>query len=107
MTIIRKLVFGLLALGAAAMATVAPASAQQTLRGQVLGAGAPIADAMVTLWAASAGAPGQLAQTRTGADGRFTLNAPGARGKDVTLYLVAKGGTPKAAANKGPTMPSP
>jgi hypothetical protein len=101
MTIIRKLVFGLLALGAAAMATVAPASAQQTLRGQVLGAGAPIADAMVTLWAASAGAPGQLAQTRTGADGRFTLNAPGARGKDVTLYLVAKGGTPKAAANKG------
>jgi hypothetical protein len=101
MTIIRKSVFGLLALGAVAMVAVAPASAQQTLKGQVLGAGAPIADAIVTLWAASAGAPGQLAQTRTGADGRFTLNAPGARGKDATVYLVAKGGTPKAAANKG------
>jgi hypothetical protein len=101
MTIVRKSVFGLLALGAVAMAAVAPASAQQTLKGQVLGAGAPIADATVTLWAASAGAPAQLAQTRTGADGRFALNAPGARGKGATLYLVAKGGTPKAAASKG------
>ena len=99
MTIIRRSAFGLLALGAVAMVAGAPASAQQTFRGQVLGSGAPIAD--VTLWSASAGAPTQLAQTRTGADGRFTLNAPSARGKDATLYLVAKGGAPKAAANKG------
>jgi hypothetical protein len=63
MTIIRKSVFGLLTLGAVAMVAVAPASAQQTLKGQVLGAAVPIADAIVTLWAASAGAPGQLAQT--------------------------------------------
>ena len=101
MTIIRRSVFGLLALGAVAMVAGAPASAQQTFRGQVLGSGAPITDATVTLWSASAGAPTQLAQTRTGADGRFTLNAPSARGKDATLYLVAKGGAPKAAANKG------
>jgi hypothetical protein len=40
-----KSVLGLPALGAAAMAAVAPASAQSTLNGQVLGAGAPVANA--------------------------------------------------------------
>jgi hypothetical protein len=101
MTITRMFWLGVAALGAAVTAAVAPASAQSTLNGQVLAAGAPIANATVTLWAANAGAPAQLAQTRTGADGRFALNTPGARGNDVTLYLVAKGGTPQAAANKG------
>ena len=76
-----KVWLGLLALGAAVTAAIAPASAQ-SLNGQVLGAGAPIANTTVTLWAASAGAPAQLAQARTGADGRFALNAPGARGKE-------------------------
>jgi hypothetical protein len=74
------------------------AAAAGQLQGQVLGGGAPIANSTVTLWAASAGAPRQLAQTRTGADGRFALNAS-APGTDAILYLVAKGGTP--AANKG------
>jgi hypothetical protein len=45
------------------------AAAAGQLQGQVLGGGAPIANSTVTLWAASAGAPRQLAQTRTGADG--------------------------------------
>ena len=98
MTTKRDFWLGLLALGAAAMALVAPASAQSTLNGRVLGASAPIANAVVTLWTASAGAPAQLAQTQTDADGRFALSAPGAQ--DAILYLVAKGGTPKAAANK-------
>jgi hypothetical protein len=49
-----KSVLGLLALGAAATAAVAPVSAQSTLNGQVLGAGAAIANATVTLWAAPA-----------------------------------------------------
>ena len=40
---------------------------------QVLGGGAPTANSTVTLWPASAGAPKELAQTRTGADGRFTI----------------------------------
>jgi hypothetical protein len=48
----------------------------------------------VTLWAANAGAPRQLGQTRAGADGRFALSTAGAPGKDATLYLVAKGGRP-------------
>ncbi len=76
----------------------APANAAENINGQVLGAGAPIANSTVTLWAASAGAPKQLAQARTGADGRFAISAAEAPGNDSSLYLIAKGGTP--AANK-------
>jgi hypothetical protein len=75
------------------------ASSAAGLQGQVLGAGAPIASSTVTLWAASAGAPKQLAQAKTGADGRFSLNTPVAPSTDTSLYLVAKGG--QASANKG------
>ena len=74
------------------------ASAAGKLKGQVLGGGAPIASSTVTLWAASAGEPKQLAQAKTGADGRFALSAAKAPGKDTILYMVAKGGKP--AANK-------
>ncbi|HTO72840.1 MAG TPA: hypothetical protein VMJ30_03425, partial [Gemmatimonadales bacterium] len=75
-----------------------PASAADRLAGQVLGGGAPIAKSTVTLWAASAGDPKQLAQAQTNADGRFELSPSAAPGKDAILYLVAKGGQP--AANK-------
>jgi hypothetical protein len=68
------------------------------LRGQVLGAGKPIAGSTVTLWAASAAAPKQLAQTKTDNDGRFALSGSGG---DASLYLVAKGGTPAANAAAG------
>ena len=68
------------------------------LRGQVLGAGAPIANSTVTLWAASDGAPKQLAHAKSGGDGRFTLPAAAAP-QGASLYLVAKGG--QATANKG------
>jgi hypothetical protein len=90
---------GLLALSASVTAAVAPASAQQQLQGQVLGAGAPIANATVTLWAASAAAPVQLARTQSDADGRFTLRIAQAPSGDTSLYLVATGGEP--TANKG------
>jgi hypothetical protein len=73
-----------------------PASAD-TIEGQVLGAGAPIAKSTVTLWSASADAPKQLAQTQSGDDGRFTLSAEGS--PDSILYIVAKSREP--AANKG------
>ncbi len=75
------------------------ASATGKLKGQVLGGGAPIASSTMTLWAASAGEPKQLAQAKTGADGRFALSAAKAPGKDAILYLVAKGGQP--TVNKG------
>jgi len=45
------------------------------INGQVLGAGAPIVGSTVTLWAAGPGAPQQLAQTQTGADGGFVCLA--------------------------------
>ena len=88
-----------LALGVSILLVADPASAADSVKGQVLGGGAPIAKSTVTLWAASAAAPKQLAQTQTGADGRFQLRADAARGKDTVLYLIAKGGQP--TANKG------
>jgi streptogramin lyase len=78
---------GLVALG---FVTRAPAFAN-TINGQVLVAGAPIADSAITLWAAGVGEPSQLAQAQSGADGSFVLNV------DTTgaaLYVVAKGGHP-------------
>src|SRR5262249_2540142 len=65
-------------------------------RGQ--GANSPIIGSTVPLYAASAGAPAQLGQARTGADGRFVIAAAADPPREATLYLVAKGGTP--ATNK-------
>src|SRR5215475_6914698 len=75
-----------------------PALAAVSINGQVFGAGGPVANSTVTLWAATAGAPAQLGQAHTGADGRFTIAAAADPPRDATLYLVAKGGTP--ATNK-------
>jgi len=80
-----------------AISLAGPAHAADSIEGQVLGGGAPIAKSTVTLWSASADAPKQLAQTQTGDDGRFTLSAEGS--PDGILYIIAKGGEP--TANKG------
>jgi len=93
-----KAMFLALATMGICMATSAISAA--SLNGQVLGAGAPIANSTVTLWAASAGAPKQLAQARSGADGSFTLTAPSALA-DSSLYLVAQGGQPTASKAAG------
>jgi hypothetical protein len=84
------------ALAVASLMSAASAFAADSLKGQVLGGGAPIAHSTVTLWAASAGAPKQLATTKSGADGNFAIKAASKHGKDEILYLVAKGGTPAA-----------
>jgi hypothetical protein len=55
----------------------------------------------VTLFAAASGAPKQLAQGKTDDNGAFKLAVAQAPA-DSILYVVAKGGTPKAATNKGP-----
>ena len=86
------------ALATTAVLTFTSVAAAANINGQVLGAGAPIAGSMVTLFAASAGAPKQLGHVRTGTDGRFVLNAPSVVGNDTTFYLVANGG--KSAADK-------
>src|SRR5271165_5252693 len=72
--------------------------AAEPMKGQVLGAGAPIAGSTVTLWAAGSGPPTELLQTRTDVDGRFTMNVPDAEGA-TSFYLVAQRG--QAAANEG------
>src|SRR5271165_2792252 len=70
------------------------------LSGSVQGAGSPIAGATVTVYAAGAGAPAQLAQGKSDDNGAFTLavDLPSA---ESVFYVVAKGGTPRAAADKG------
>ena len=60
------------------------------IEGHVLIAGKPVAGATVTLFAAGEGAPTQLAQGKTAADGKFELDAKSAP-KDSVVYLVAKG----------------
>jgi hypothetical protein len=68
------------------------ASAADAIEGQVLGGGQPVANSTVTLWAAGSGAPRQLAQARTDANGHFAFGSTGAPVPDASLYLVAKGG---------------
>src|SRR5215469_13267686 len=88
----------IVAFAAFGMMSSVPAMAADTINGQVLGAGAPIVGSTVTLWAASTGAPRQLAQTQTGADGRFVLTGDS---NGASLYLIAKGGRPTVNATSG------
>src|SRR5208283_1282177 len=78
-----------------------PASAADSLKGQVLGAGAPIAESTVTLWAAGVDAPRQLAQTQTSGDGQFQMTVQRPTGDVAVLYLVASGGQPAASKVSG------
>src|SRR5262245_46012030 len=88
----------LLAVGVLSCACV-PATAAVRIEGQVQVGGGPLANSIVTLWAASAGEPRRLGQARTNDDGRFELGSQETLGADVVLYVVAKGG--EAAVNKG------
>ena len=76
-----------------------PASAAVRIEGQAQAGGGPLAGSTVTLWAASSGEPRQLAQSKSGSDGRFELGAKETPGNDVVLYVIAKGG--EATVNKG------
>ena len=78
-----------------------PAAAAVRIDGQAQIGGGPLASSIVTLWAASAGAPKQLAQTKTSTDGRFELRSAESPGKDAVLYLVAKGGVPTIKKGSG------
>jgi streptogramin lyase len=85
--------------GALALATSKARAADLT--GSVQGAAKPIASATVTLYAAGTGAPARLAQAKTDDRGAFKLTYANAPAEGV-FYVIAKGGTPKAAADKGP-----
>jgi uncharacterized protein (TIGR03000 family) len=74
------------------------------IAGKVEYAGSPLVGSVVTLYAAGEGAPMQLAQAKTGADGSFAVQLGQAKGKDSAskvLYLVARGGTPQAGNRTG------
>ena len=91
---------GLAALAAVAAFLLADVQAKAAeVVGNVQGAGSPIAGSTVTLYAASTGAPQELAQGKTDADGAFKLSAKPAPAESV-LYVIAKGGAPTAAVNK-------
>ena len=76
-----------------------PTAAAVRIEGLVQGGGGPLANSTVTLWAASASEPRQLAQATTNSDGLFELSSQEAVGAEALLYLVAKGGI--ATVNKG------
>jgi hypothetical protein len=78
-----------------------PAAAAVHVEGQVQVGRGPLASSTVTLWAASAGAPKQLAQAKSGNDGRFELRTAETPGKDVVLYVVAKGGVATVKTGSG------
>ena len=73
------------------------------VKGQVMGGGAPVVQSTVTLWAASSGAPKQLAQTRTDNEGRFEIRGATAPA-DASLYLVATGGEPGGKGGDNPAI---
>ena len=93
-TIVRTLLLGTMFL--AIILSAGAVFAGDSIKGQVVCGGAPIAKSTVTLWEASANAPKQLDQAKTNDDGRFEVRAKGAHG-DGVLYLVATGGIPKAS----------
>ena len=78
-----------------------PSAKGKAISVSVQGAGSPIGSATVTLYSAGESKPLQLAQGKTDGDGAIQLQVEQAP-KDSVLYLVAKGGMPKAAAEKGP-----
>src|SRR5262249_47686143 len=76
-----------------------PAKAAIRIEGQVQAGGGGIANSSVTLWAARVGAPKQLAQVRTNADGRFELTSHEPPHPDAALFVGARGG--QALCNLG------
>src|SRR5207248_10950121 len=82
---------------------VAGSATANALEGKVLGGGQPITNSTVTLWAASEGAPQQVGQPRTGADGGFTLSSTAPTGA-ASLYLIANGGQANAQGGDNPAI---
>jgi hypothetical protein len=90
---------GLLVAASIISSATSPAAAAVHMDGQVQAGGGPVAGSTVTLWAAGASEPKQLAQAKTTDNGDFAISADATPGPGVSLYLIAKGGV--AAVNKG------
>jgi hypothetical protein len=101
-----KIVAAMLLMGGLLSLGCGPTAAAVRIEGQVQGGGGPIAKSTVTLWAASANAPAQLAQVQTDANGAFEITVEGPSGDDTILYLTARGGqaTVKKAGGDNPAI---
>src|SRR5271166_6328874 len=77
------------------------AQAAVRIEGQVQAGGGAVAGSTLTLWAASASDPAQMAQAQTDAEGKFVLSSDQTLGGETMLYVVASGGKP--AINKAAT----
>lgn len=86
---VNRFLCAILLIGLFGMNAVSSASAE-TLQGRVLGAGAPIANSTVTLWAAGTDAPVKVDEAKTDDNGTFKLDT-GQAPKDSVLYVIAKG----------------
>jgi hypothetical protein len=95
----KRTLAALAAVGFLSLANIAALAAE--LSGTVQGAKQPIAGSTVTLFAAGTDAPKQLAQGNSDDGGTFALSYADAPA-DSVVYVVAKGGTPKAAVANGP-----
>src|SRR5215469_15364626 len=71
------------------------ALAEANIKGQVLGAGTPISQSTVTLYAATAEEPRRLAETKTDSEGRFELRSNRVPAES-SLYLLVIGSKPPA-----------
>ena len=83
----------------AAMAFASFSAVAADFTGKVQSANQPITGSTVTLYVAASAAPKQLAQATTAASGTFKL-AVSSVPADSILYVIARGGTPQAAADK-------
>jgi len=83
------------------------ALAAENLKGEVLGGGAPIADATVTLWAAGEGAPKELGRARTDAQGRFDLGLHHSHGGEARSIWWPRAAGLRRARPVGTIPPSP
>ena len=92
-TLTKHSLTALVAIGVQSLTSISALAAE--LAGTVQCATQPVATATVTLYAAGTGAPQQLSQGKSDDTGAFNLTYSGAPA-DSVLYLVAKGGTPKA-----------
>lgn len=75
-------------------------AAAEQVAGIVAAGGRPIAGSSVTLWAAGPGAPARLAETRTADDGAFRVEFDARKTGGGVLYLIARGGEPKAGMSR-------
>ncbi len=91
--LVKQSLTALVAVGVLSLTSFSVLAAELT--GTVQTANQPVAGSTVTLFAAGTGAPAQLAQGKSDDTGAFKLTYTGASA-DAVLYLVAKGGTPKA-----------